>query len=237
LPERELADLRVKAMLIDLDGTIVDIGEPLSEAARRTASTLGLRNVDPRIGFELAKELQTNPHPETVFARFGIEKKMSKDFCEIFLATWYGIVSIRTILVPKADVTLHRLSEHYLLALITRRNMPKEPIRTELERLGLTRYFKSIVTSQDVKEPKPSPQAFETGANRLGVSVKDCLVVGDSITDIRAGQSAGARTAAVLSGLFSRRELEKEKPDLIMKNINSLPDFLPITRNATDFHV
>jgi phosphoglycolate phosphatase len=221
-------------MLIDLDGTIVYIDEPLFEAARRTASTLGLPNIDSRIGFELAKELQSNPYPDNVFARFGIEKEMRKGFLETFLATWYSIVSIRTVLVPKADVTLHRLSERYPLALITRRNMPKEPIRDELERLGLTRYFKSIVTSQDVKEPKPSPQAFETGANRLGVPIKDCLVVGDSITDIQAGRSAGARTAAVLSGLFSQEELEKEKPDLILKNINSLPNFLLITRNATD---
>jgi phosphoglycolate phosphatase-like HAD superfamily hydrolase len=90
----------------------------------------------------------------------------------------------------------------------------------------LTRYFKLIITSQDVKEPKPSPQAFLIAANRLGVSAKDSLVVGDSIADIKAGRLAGARTAAVLSGLFSREELEKEKPDLIIRDINSLPKFL-----------
>jgi phosphoglycolate phosphatase-like HAD superfamily hydrolase len=109
--------------------------------------------------------------------------------------------------------------------------MPKEPIRNELERLGLKRYFKLIATSQDVMEPKPSPQAFLTAADRLGVSAEECLVVGDSITDIQAGRLAGARTAAVLSGLFSREELEKEKPDLIIKDINSLPDFIPRRAN------
>jgi phosphoglycolate phosphatase len=223
----KLVNLRVKAILIDLDGTVVDIGEPLIEAAERTASTLGLRKIDPRIGLELAKELQSNPSPYNVFEKFGIEEKTRKDFLETFLSTWYSIVPIRTILVPKADETLRLLSEHYPLALITRRDMPKEPIRNELERLGLTRYFKLIVTSQDVKEPKPSPQAFLTAANRLGVSAKDSLVVGDSIIDVQAGRLAGARTAAVLSGLFSREELEKEKPDLIIRDINSLPDFLP----------
>jgi phosphoglycolate phosphatase len=224
--EGKLPNLRVKAILIDLDGTIVDIGEPLIEAAGRTASALGLRNIDPKIGLELAKELQSSPSPDNVLAKFGIEEKMRRCFLETFLSTWHSIVPVRTALVPKADVTLHRLSETYLLALITRRDMPKEPIMNELERLGLTRYFKLIVTSQDVKEPKPSPQAFIIAADRLGVSAEECLVVGDSITDIQAGRLAGARTVAVLSGLFSREELEKEKPDLIMKDITSLPDFL-----------
>jgi phosphoglycolate phosphatase-like HAD superfamily hydrolase len=231
LLEGKLVNLRVKAMLIDLDGTIVDIGEPLIEAAGQTASALGLRNIDPKIGLELAKELQTNSSPNKAFAKFGVEEKMRKGFLETFLSTWHSIVSIRTALLPRADVTLHRLSESYLLALITRREMPKEPIRNELERLGLTRYFKLIVTSQDVKEPKPSPQAFLIAAHRLGVSPEECLVVGDSITDIQAGRLAGARTAAVLSGLFSREELEKEKPDLIIRDINSLLDFLPKKAN------
>jgi phosphoglycolate phosphatase len=223
----KLENLRVKAILIDLDGTIVGISEPLIEAAGQTASALGLRNIDPKIGLELAKELQSNPSPNNVFAKFGIEEKMHRCFLETFLNTWHSIVPARTALVPKADVTLHRLSERYLLALITRRDMPKEPIRNELERLGLTRYFKLIATSQDVREPKPSPQAFLIAADQLGVSAEECLVVGDSITDIQAGRLAGARTAAVLSGLFSREELEKEKPDLIIRDINSLPDFLP----------
>jgi HAD superfamily hydrolase (TIGR01509 family) len=227
----KLVNLRVKAILIDLDGTVVGIGEPLIEAAVRTASALGLRNVDPRIGLELAKQMQSNPSPDSAFERFGVEKRKRKYFMETFLSTWHSIVPLRTALVPRADVTLHRLSEHYLLALITRRDMPAEPIRNELERLGVTRYFKLIVTSQDVEEPKPSPQAFLIAADRLGVSVKDCLVVGDSITDIQAGRLAGARTAAVLSGLFSREELEKEKPDLIMTDINSLPDLLPKREN------
>jgi phosphoglycolate phosphatase-like HAD superfamily hydrolase len=218
--------MQVKAILIDLDGTIVNIREPLVAAAAQTASTLGLKNIDAKIGLELAKDLQSNPSPEGILAKFGIDKEMRRKFLETFLSIWHRIVSIRTTVVSNADVTLHRLSEHYRLALITRRDMPKEPIRRELERLGLTEYFKVIVTTKDVKEPKPSPQAFAKAANQLGVAIQDCLVVGDSITDIEAGRSAGARTAAVLSGLFSREELEKEKPDFIIKDINCLPDFL-----------
>jgi phosphoglycolate phosphatase len=54
----------------------------------------------------------------------------------------------------------------------------------------------------------------------------ECVVVGDSVADIKAGKNAGAKTVAVLSGIFSREELEREKPDLILESVNKLPDFL-----------
>jgi phosphoglycolate phosphatase-like HAD superfamily hydrolase len=52
------------------------------------------------------------------------------------------------------------------------------------------------------------------------------VTVGDSVIDIRAGKKAGAKTAAVLSGIFSLDELERENPDLILENVNKLPAFL-----------
>jgi HAD superfamily hydrolase (TIGR01509 family) len=218
--------LKVKAILIDLDGTIVDITEPCIEAAKEAASILRLHNVDTKIGLEIAKKLQSNLSLDEVFAKFGIDKSMGKRFLKAFLNAWYTIAPMKTQPLPNIHTTLQKLSKHFQLALITRRNMPKEPIMRELERLGLTQFFKFIVTSKDVEEPKPSPQAFVKAADQLGVPIHDCAVVGDAIVDIQAGKSAGAKTIAVLSGLFSREELEKQKPDLIIRDINALPDFL-----------
>jgi phosphoglycolate phosphatase-like HAD superfamily hydrolase len=52
------------------------------------------------------------------------------------------------------------------------------------------------------------------------------VVVSDSGVDIVAGKRAGAKTVAVLSGLFDERELRKEDPDLIIKNVRLLPKHL-----------
>jgi phosphoglycolate phosphatase-like HAD superfamily hydrolase len=60
----------------------------------------------------------------------------------------------------------------------------------------------------------------------LDVQICDCVIVGDSVSDVRAGKAAGAVTVAVLSGLFSREELAKERPDLILKDVTVLPDFI-----------
>lgn len=218
--------MRVKALLIDLDGTIVDITEPCIEAAKEATSTLRFQKIDIKIGLEIAKKLQSNLPLDETFAKFGINKIMGKEFLKAFLNAWYTIVPMKTTALPKVHTTLQKLSEHFQLALITRRDMPKETITRELERLELTKYFKFIATSQDVEEPKPSPQAFVKAANHLGVSIHECVVVGDSIVDIQAGKSAGAKTIAVLSGLFSKEELETEKPDLIIDTISILAQHL-----------
>jgi phosphoglycolate phosphatase-like HAD superfamily hydrolase len=44
--------------------------------------------------------------------------------------------------------------------------------------------------------------------------------------DVRAGKNAGAQTVAVLSGIFSLKELERANPDLILESVKKLPDFL-----------
>jgi phosphoglycolate phosphatase-like HAD superfamily hydrolase len=54
----------------------------------------------------------------------------------------------------------------------------------------------------------------------------DCIIVGDSISDMRAGKAAGSKTVAVLSGLFSYQELVEENPDLIIKDVTVLPKFI-----------
>jgi phosphoglycolate phosphatase-like HAD superfamily hydrolase len=79
--------------------------------------------------------------------------------------------------------------------------------------------------------PKPFPDALQKAAKRLGVRIQDCAIVGDSVVDVQAGKSAGAKTIAVLSGLFSREQLEKQKPDLIIDNISSLPHFLALSED------
>jgi phosphoglycolate phosphatase len=83
-----------------------------------------------------------------------------------------------------------------------------------------------VTTALDTRYPKPSPQAFIQCAEKLNVETGECLVVGDSVADVRAGKNAGAKTVAVLSGIFSRAELEEEKPDLILESVSKLPEFL-----------
>ena len=58
-----------------------------------------------------------------------------------------------------------------------------------------------VVTADDVVHGKPDPEPFRTGAQRLGVDVRRCLVVEDAPAGIAAGRAAGAATLALRTTL------------------------------------
>ncbi|MEM3703700.1 MAG: HAD family hydrolase, partial [Candidatus Bathyarchaeia archaeon] len=98
--------------------------------------------------------------------------------------------------------------------------------RMWLEKFDLAKYFHCIVTALDTSFPKPFPEGLIKCAHEVGVKIGECAIVGDSTIDVRAGKNVGAKTVAVLSGIFTRDELEKEEPDIILNSINELPCFL-----------
>jgi phosphoglycolate phosphatase len=106
------------------------------------------------------------------------------------------------------------------------RNVPKHAITAELTQFHIAQYFTHIITAMDTHKPKPSPEALINTVKTLDVNICDCLIVGDSTSDIQAGKAAGAKTVAVLTGLFSRQELARQNPDLILKNATTLPNHI-----------
>jgi len=218
--------LRVKALLIDLDGTLVDSTEAYREAGQAGFAALGLDEYNEEIAFDVARRLEQNLPIDDLFARFHVDLEVEERFLPAYLEAYYSVVHVKSKLFPKARETLQALIQDFPLALVTLRYVSREQVIEELRRLRLMKYFRAVVTALDVKKPKPFPDAFLTASERLGVKIQDCAIVGDSIVDIQAGKSAGAKTIAVLSGLFSREELEKQKPDLIIEDISSLPGWL-----------
>jgi len=218
--------LKVKALLIDLDGTLVDATDALVEAAKHALTTLGFHQVNPQIGVEIARQLQSNLPLDNLLHKNGIIGVKKQKFVTAYLKAFHKLTLKKTKPIPNVHTTLHTLSKHLPLALVTRRNVSQKQLIKELKRLQFIQFFKTIVTSQDVTQPQPSPEILLKAAQKLRVPIKECAVVTDSIVDIQAGKAAGIKTIAVLTGLFSRKELEKWKPDFILKNINRLPDLL-----------
>lgn len=73
---------------------------------------------------------------------------------------------------------------------------------------------------------KPSGLIMDVALNRLGLPAQRCLMVGDRLeTDIRMGQHAGMRTAAVLTGVSTREGAARmdNPPDFVLENIGELP--------------
>ncbi len=214
--------LKSQALLIDLDGTLVDSSEAFSEAARKALQRFGSDYDSEEVGMDIARRLQLNLPLEECLDNADVDKASKKRFLQVFLQYFYEVAPKKTRLLPNVSKTLRRFSKNLSLALVTRRFMPTRSVREELKRLRVDRYFATVVTSLEVEHPTPSPDAIFKAAEALRVQTRNCVVVSDSGVDIRAGRAAGAMTVAVLSGLFNEDELRKEKPDLILKNFNDL---------------
>lgn len=72
-----------------------------------------------------------------------------------------------------------------------------EKTTAHLEHAGLLHYFDAVVGGDMVERGKPNPDIFLKAAELLGVSPKDCMVVGDTPADIRAAVSAGMRRVLI----------------------------------------
>jgi HAD superfamily hydrolase (TIGR01509 family) len=212
--------LKVKGIFLDLDGTIVDSEEAYVEAARIAFQAVGHQPPEKNTALEIPRRIEQG------LTISDIMNGDKQEFLDVYLKTYYSITQEKTKLIPNVPETLGILSEKAKLALITMRHVPRHVIMKELEGFGILKYFTYVLTALDTSEPKPSPDALIKCVEALDVKISDCIIAGDSINDVRAGKAAGAKTVAVLSGLFRRQELVKERPYLILRDVTSLPKFI-----------
>ncbi len=212
--------LKAKGIFFDLDGTIVDSREAYLEAAKTAFQAIGQEAPEAATALDIPKRLEQN-QPIDDITRGNTQK-----FLAVYLKTYYAVTEFKTKPIPNVHATLATLHEKAKLALITMRYVPKTAITKELQQFGLAQYFTHIITALDAHKPKPSPEALITTVKAMDVQICDCVIVGDSVSDVKAGKAAGAKTVAVLSGLFSHEELAREHPDLILKDVTQLPNHI-----------
>ena len=211
---------KAKAIFFDLDGTIVDSRGAYYEAARAAFRAVGQEPPEMKTALEIPRRLEQK-RPLSDIIRVDTRK-----FLDVYLEAYYSVTETKTNLLPNVSTVLETLSARAKLALITMRAVPKESIMKELDHFGVANCFNYVVTALDTLKPKPSPEALAKCVEALDVQICDCVIVGDSINDVKAVKAAGAKTVAVLSGLFSREEVAAEHPDLIIKDAAALPTFI-----------
>jgi HAD superfamily hydrolase (TIGR01549 family) len=119
-------------------------------------------------------------------------------------------------LVPGVSGMLSRLAGRYPLSVVSTRD--DRSTLYFLEAFGLIPFFNTIVTALTAEHTKPYPDPILYAAERMGVLAQDCLVVGDTTVDIRAGKAAGAQTIGVLCGFGEEQELRRRGADLILQS-------------------
>ncbi len=129
---------------------------------------------------------------------------------------WIGNVTLFDGTIELLDF----LKDRVKLGLATSNNT--KVINKALSKKKIKQYFDVIITADDVINPKPDPEIFLKCAMKLKTQPKKCIVVEDSIFGVRAAKKANMKCIAIPSGAYSKEELEKEKPYLIVNSISEV---------------
>lgn len=222
---REKAD--IKALIFDIDGTLVDSFESYHGVFNQGIADYGVKEVSRDVLRELlAKNLSLREILQKVFS-FPIDDATYKICREKILhlyreAELEGVKSF-----PGTEELFRFLKEIGVkIGIATGRTSSVEDEWMRFTRLGLHTYINAIVTSREVKKRKPAPEVIIECARRLGVSPKQCIVVGDTESDIIAAKTAEAIAVAVTTGHEDEEVLQKAKPDIVLRSINDLVPYL-----------
>ena len=195
------------AFLFDLDGTLVDSVYQHVLAWREALETEGIEvsiwRIHRKIGMSgglfthiLLRETGIEITPERV-------ERLRRAHAAAFVRL---ASSVRPL--PGARELLAYLdSERMPWAIATSGRM--ETARHNLVGLGVDPDKVPVVTRDQVKHAKPDPDLFVTAAARLGVDIRNALVLGDSIWDMLAAQRARALGIGLLSGGYGEEELAR----------------------------
>lgn len=120
-------------------------------------------------------------------------------------------------LIPGVEEAVLALAPHYRLGLITTRS--RYHIEQFLLRFpDIAAAFEVTCGLQDTRYLKPSPQPVLLAAERLGLPIEKCVMVGDTYVDVLSARRAGAWSVGVLCGFGEQPELEQCGAHLILES-------------------
>src|SRR5205085_3196632 len=204
MPDMAIESRSRPAFLFDLDGTLIDSVYQHVLAWREALAgvdiNLAVWKIHRRIGMSgglfvtaLARELESELDRETLARLPGLHHE----------AYVRAFDSVRPL--PGARELLATLTEHGVPWAIATSGTDRYA-RLALDLLELPDDT-PMITRDQVRYAKPDPDLFLTAAERIGVDIRDSIVVGDSVWDLLAAQRARALGIGLLSGGYGREEL------------------------------
>lgn len=208
---------RIKAICFDVDGTLSNTDDQWVSRFERFFTPF--RKV--MFGYQ--------PHQAARMVVMGMETpgnllyhfldilRIDGHFAKLysFLAQRMKLVQRKQFLIVEGThVMLEALKKQYPMSVVSARDA--NSTLAFLEQFEITGYFHSVATSQTCKYTKPFPDPILKVAEDMGVKPEECLMIGDTTVDIRAGRAAGAQTLGVLCGFGTEDELVRAGADLIL---------------------
>jgi len=213
---------RIKALCFDVDGTLSDTDDLYAQKV----SPFLPRFLFPDPDHTARRLVMWVEAPGN--ALLGYADRMGIDDEMVAFIDWMNRHRKRPdkkfLLVPGVVEMLTQLKGRFPMSVVSARD-EKSTLRF-LEQFDLVKYFDVIVTGLSVSHTKPYPDPILFAAQKMGVSSDECLMIGDTTVDIRAGTSARAQTVGVLCGFGEEPELLKMGANLILASTSELTRIL-----------
>ncbi len=209
----------IRAVLLDLDGTLLDTAPDLSAAANAMLSDLGLpqlpeatvrdfigRGIDHLVQccLETSGSGAAAHLPAAARERFAAHyERVNGSASRLFQGVGEGLAAMRRAGLKLACVT--NKSARYTAPL--------------LERTGLAPLLDAVVTADGVGRRKPAPDVFLRACEALGVAPTEALVIGDSQNDVLGARAAGCRIYLVPYGYREGRDVRSLDSDGIVASL------------------
>jgi 2-haloacid dehalogenase len=218
-----MAGLRVKGIVFDMYGTLVDLGA-VAEACKQVSPEPVAFNAQWRtkqLEYTFLRTLMgkyrdfwkvTEEALEFVIQRF--ELQVSPELRQRVMKAW-----LHPTPYPEVEAALHRLKEKYLLAILS--NGTPKMLRSGLERTGIRRNFRWVISADAVKRYKPSPEIYRLAPKQMRLQKNEILFVSSNSFDVAGSKNFGFkvcwinRTGAPLDPLAT-------KPELVVKSLDEL---------------
>ena len=207
---------RPRALLFDLDGTLLDSIELILASARHTfagrerapSDAEWLAGVGTPLQSQLREYALDEADVEALTQRYRAHQvehhdRLTRCFDD----------------VPATLATLQELG--HPMAVVT--SKATAIARRGLAFTGIEHFFPVIVGADETTRHKPDPEPVRLALARLGYAPREALFVGDSTHDVRAGRAAGVTTVAACWGPFARGDLQAAGADHFLDCLADLP--------------
>jgi phosphoglycolate phosphatase len=216
----------VRALIFDLDGTLIDSGLDLALAVSATVQRMGRAALNHQQIFGyvgrgaqhlIAQAL--GPTASEAECRAGLA---------YFLTYYREHMLDNTVTYPGVREGLAALAG-LPMAVLT--NKPVRFSQQLLEGLGLARYFRYIYGGNSFRTKKPDPAGMQTLLRDFGAAPTQAMLIGDSDVDVQTARNSGTWACGVSYGLGSAGFIDSP-PDVMVDNLTELAEYLDYQPSA-----
>ncbi len=199
---------KIRAVLFDMDGVLIDAKEWHYEALNKALSLFGfsISRYDHLVTYD---GLPTARKLEMLSLERGLPRRLHRFLGE--LKQQYTMQNVHNKCRPvfQQEYALSKLRQKgFRLAVCS--NSIRSSVEAMLERSNLLPYLEFFLSNQDVEHPKPHPDIYLKAIARLGLRPEECLILEDNDHGIQAAKASGAKLMVVgsvtevnLDNLFS----------------------------------